>query len=129
MENTEIMQAIGEELVSVVKSIQQLTKSVGNIVAAVEKLSPRESVIPKAKAKRAPVRKKVVISKGDVEKIKNVSATQAVYDLIKNSRQGMNSADLMNATGFNQRKIHNITFRLKKQGRIEAVERGLYRTV
>lgn len=129
MENAQIMLEIQKELSSVVKSMQQLTQSVGNIVAAVEKLSPTETELPKAKAKRAPVRKKVVVSNAVEEKIKSASATETVYGLIKNAAQGMNAADLMNATGFNQRKIHNITFRLKKQGRIKAVERGLYKAV
>ena len=125
MENEQILQQIQKELDSVVKSIQQLTDSVGNIAIAIEKLVQTDS--PKEKVKRAPVRKKVVVKNGIVEKIKRVPATQIVYDLIQKSAQGMETAALMKATGFNQRKIHNITFRLKNQGRIKSGGRGMYK--
>ena len=125
MENEQILQEIQKELHSVVKSIQQLTDSVGNIVTAIEKLAQTDS--PKVKKpKRAPVRKKVVVKNGVVEKIKKIPATQIVYDIIKGSAQGIDTAALLQATGFNQRKIHNITFRLKNKGRIKSVGRGLY---
>jgi len=128
MKNTPILQEIQKEIESVVNSIQQLTDSVGNIVTAVEKLALTD--LPKATtAKRSPVRKKVVIKNGVVERIKRIPATQIVYDLIQKSAQGMETAALMKATGFNQRKIHNITFRLKKLGRIKSEERGVYKTV
>ena len=126
MGNTQIMQDIQKELDSVVKSIQQLTDSVGNIVNAVEKLAQADS--PKdTKAKRAPAREKVVVKNGVVEKIKRVPATQIVYDIIQKSAQGIDIAALMKATGFDQRKIHNITFRLKNQGRIKSGGRGMYK--
>ena len=127
MENAQI-QEIQNALHSVVKSIQQLADSLGTIVTAVEKLAQADPPKP-AKAKRAPTRKKVVLKNGVVEKIKRIPASQIVYDLIRKSAQGMDTAGLMKATGFNQRKIHNITFRLKKQGRIKSGERGVYKMV
>ena len=126
MENEQILQEIQKEIQSIVKSIHQFANSVGNIVTAVEKLTQTDT--PKVKKpKRAPARKKVVVKNSAVEKIKRVPATQIVYDLIKKSTQGVDTASLMKATGFNQRKIHNIIFRLKQQGRIESVGRGVYK--
>ena len=126
MENTQILQEIQKELHSVVKSIQQLSDSVGNIVTGFEKIAQEDS--PKVvKAKRAPVRKKVVVKNGIVEKIKRIPAAQIVYDIIQKSAQGVDTAALMKATGFDQRKIHNITFRLKNQGRIKSGGRGMYK--
>ena len=126
MGNTQILRQIQKELHSVIKSIQRLSDSIGNIVTAIEKLAQADSskVII---AKRAPARKKVIVKNGVVEKIKRIPATQIVYDLIQKSAQGMETAALMKATGFNQRKIHNITFRLKKLGRIKSEERGMYK--
>lgn len=128
MGNTQILQQIQKELNSLVKSIQQLSDSIGTIVTAIEKLIQTDS--PKGtEAKRAPARKKVVIKHGEVVKVKRIPATQIVYDIIQKSAQGMDTEALMKATGFNQRKIHNITFRLKKQGRIKSVGRGIYKKV
>ena len=126
MKNTQIVQDIQKELQSVVKSIQQLADSLGNMATAVEKLVQPDS--PKApKVKRAPTRKKVVVKDGVVEKIKRIPASQIVYDIIQKSPQGIDTAGLMKATKFDQRKIHNITFRLKKLGRITTGERGVYK--
>ena len=128
MENTQIVQEIQKELQLVVKSIQQLADSIGTIAKEVEKLVKADS--PKVvKAKRAPTRKKVVVKNGVVEKVKRIPATQIVYDMIQKSAQGVDTAALMKSTGFNQRKVHNITFRLKQQGRIESVGRGVYKKV
>jgi len=68
----------------------------------------------------------VVVKDGVVEKIKRIPASQIVYDIIQKSPQGIDTAGLMKATKFDQRKIHNITFRLKKLGRITTGERGIY---
>lgn len=125
MKNTQILQDIQKELQSVVGSIQQLADSLGNMATAVGKLVQPDS--PKApRVKRAPTRKKVVVKDGVVEKIKRIPASQIVFDIIQKSPQGIDTAGLMKATKFDQRKIHNITFRLKKLGRITTGERGIY---
>jgi len=126
MKNTQIVLDIQKELQSVVDNIQQLAVSLKNIVTAVGKLTqPDSSKTPKAK--RAPTRKKVVVKNGVVEKIKRIPASQIVYDIIQKSPQGVDTAGLMKATKFDQRKIHNITFRLKKLGRITTGARGVYK--
>lgn len=126
MKNTQILQDIQTELQSVVKSIQQLAGSLANMASAVEKLVQPDS--PQAtRTKRAPTRKKVVVKNGVVEKIKRIPASKIVFDIIQKSPQGIDTAGLMKATKFDQRKIHNITFRLKKLGRITTGERGVYK--
>ena len=128
MEKEQILQEIQKEIQSIVKSIHKLADSVGNIVTAVEKLAHTDS-LKVVKAKRAPTRKKVVVKNGVVDKIKRIPATQIVYDIIQKSAQGVDTAALMKATGYNQRKIHNVTFRLKNKGQITSVGRGVYKKV
>jgi len=128
MENAQILQQIQNELKMVAKSVKHLSDSVGNIASAIEKLAQTDESMD-SKVKRAPVRKKVLIKHGVVAKIKRIPATKIVYDIIQKSAQGIDTASLMKATGFNQRKIHNITFRLKNQGRIKSEERGVYKKV
>jgi putative endonuclease len=126
MKNTQILQDIQKELQSVVKSVQQLAESLGNMATAVDKWVQSDS--PQAtRTKRAPTRKKVVVKNGVVEKIKRIPASKIVFDIIQKSPQGIDTAGLMKATKFDQRKIHNITFRLKKLGRITTGERGVYK--
>ena len=69
----------------------------------------------------------MVVKNGVVEKIKRIPATKIVFDLIKNSIHGMKIDEMMKITGYNQRKIYGITFRLKNQGKIKSEERGVYK--
>jgi predicted transcriptional regulator len=126
MKNMPMVLEIHKELQSIVKYIGQLADSVANIAAAIENL-PGPDTAPRPAVKRAPVRKIVRVKNGVVEKVKRIPATQIVYDLIRESPQGMDTAALMKATGFNQRKVHNVIFRLKKQGQIMSTQRGVYR--
>jgi predicted transcriptional regulator of viral defense system len=64
---------------------------------------------------------------GEVEKVKRIPAVKIVHDLIKKSDQGIDTSGLMKATGYDRIKIQSILFRLKKQGRIECVRRGIYK--
>jgi len=128
MKNAQLVVDIQKELQSVVKGIQQIADSLANIVIAVGKFAQPDSSTA-TKVKRAPTRKKVVVTDGVVEKIKRIPASQIVYDIIQKSAKGIDTAGLMKATKFDQRKIHNITFRLKKLGRITTGERGIYKKV
>ena len=55
-----------------------------------------------------------------------VTAVDMVFDVIKRSRQGLGFADIQSKTGFGDKKIRNIIFRLNKVGKIKRKSRGLY---
>lgn len=57
---------------------------------------------------------------------KNASAT--VLEIISNHPEGTNFKTIKAATGFDDKKLRNIIFRLDKIGRIERVSRGIYKT-
>lgn len=54
------------------------------------------------------------------------SATDLVLDAIRRSRNGMTFADIQAKTGFVEKKIRNIIFRLYKLGKIKREGRGRY---
>ncbi len=56
----------------------------------------------------------------------DMSAIEVVARIIRKSRKGVGIAALKQRTGFNDRKIHNIIYKLKKQGKIKNVSRGVY---
>ena len=39
---------------------------------------------------------------------------------------GVDTAELKKKTGFNDKKIHNIVYKLKKQKRIKSLRKGIY---
>ena len=108
-------------------NIEQLTNSVGRLVNEIEKLDSHQ--IEQQKARRAPVRKKVVLKNGKVVKVTRVPSTKVVYNLLKKFDHGLDISQLMDETGYDQQKIYNITHRLKNEGKIKNVERGVYRVV
>ena len=56
----------------------------------------------------------------------SLSAIGIVLDTIKRSKQGINFAQIQAKTGFEEKKIRNIIFRLNKTGKIERKSRGVY---
>lgn len=113
----------------VAKDLQNVTKALKALVKEVEKIQkqaakPVKKAAPKAKAaKKAPVRKaaakKPAAKKGD-------TAIATVSAIINRTKKGVDTAALMKKTGFNKKKIANLVFKLKQQGKIKSVEKGVY---
>ncbi len=59
--------------------------------------------------------------------IKQKSASSIVLDVIANHPDGTNYTTIKAATGFNEKKLRNIIFRLDKIKRIKRVKRGIYK--
>ena len=53
-------------------------------------------------------------------------AVDIVLDTIKHSRQGLGFTEIQAKTGFDEKKIRNIIFRLNKTGKIKRKRRGIY---
>jgi len=71
---------------------------------------------PKAKA----------VKKAAAKKPARVSASETVLAIIKRSRKGIDTAALNKKTGFEGRKIRDIIYKLKKQGKIKSDPKGIY---
>lgn len=57
------------------------------------------------------------------------SATETVLELIQRSNTGIGIAEVREQTGYDDKKLRNIIFRLNKMGKITRVNRGTYRAV
>ena len=55
-----------------------------------------------------------------------LTAIDVVLDAIKRSKQGTDFATIQAKTGFDEKKIRNIIFRLNKIGKIKRKSRGIY---
>ncbi|MGD9022781.1 MAG: hypothetical protein PVJ62_03290 [Deltaproteobacteria bacterium] len=55
-----------------------------------------------------------------------MTATEKVVSAMKRSSKGLDIAGLKKKTGFEDKKIRNIVFRLAKQGTIKRAGRGVY---
>ena len=119
------------------KDLEAILKTLNGLVQKVEKLQEqigeetKPTKKPKAKvAKKAPARKvaakKAVPKKAVPEKAKPATAVDTVLAIIRRSKKGVGMAALMEKTGYNQKKIANLVFKLRKQGKIKSVDKGVY---
>jgi hypothetical protein len=56
----------------------------------------------------------------------NVTASDVVLEVIRRYRNGVGFSDIQMQTGFGEKKLRNIIFRLNKLGRIKRKSRGIY---
>jgi len=126
------MKNIKTELQSVTKELKALAKKVDKIVAAAGKLEkPKVTEKPKTKTGKAKplkktVAKKVAVKKFAPKKLGQLTAVDTVLGFINRSKKGIDTAALIKMTGFSEKKIHQIVYKLKKQGKVKSVGRGVY---
>ena len=56
----------------------------------------------------------------------SLTAVDIVLDTIKRSNQGIDFSQIQVKTGYDEKKIRNIIFRLNKTGKIKRKSRGIY---
>ena len=119
------------------KDLEAILKALNGLVQKVEKLQEqigketKPTKKPKAKvAKKAPVKKvaakKAAPKKAPVKKAKPATAVDTVLAIINRYKKGIDTAALMEKTGYNQKKIANLVFKLRKQGKIKTSAKGVY---
>lgn len=82
-----------------------------------------EKTIKTLSAKQAPVAPRPQAVKGGARRN---SATNVVLDAVNRSKKGATFATLQSKTGFEEKKLRNVIFRLHKLGKIKRVGRGTY---
>ena len=139
------MTKLKKDLEAILKALNGLAQKVEKLQEQIgEKTEPTKK--PKAKAVKTKAAKKAPARKGAVKKapIKKVAAKKAapkkavrkkakpftaadtVLAIIKRYKKGVGNETLMEKTGYNQKKIANLVFKLRKQGKIKSVDRGVY---
>jgi hypothetical protein len=93
------------------------TRDVDKLMARLDRLESLIAAVPAA----APAGRRRGARRG-----KGVPAAEAVLETIKRSKQGLKFADIQTKTGFADKKIRNIIFRLNKLGKIKRHSRGVY---
>lgn len=68
------------------------------------------------------------VSDRGIAKVKTLgmTASDIVLEVIERSKKGTGFADIQNKTGFGDKKLRNIIFRLHKLGKITRKSRGIY---
>jgi DNA replicative helicase MCM subunit Mcm2 (Cdc46/Mcm family) len=114
------MKKLKDDLQSVVKSLKSLTRKTERMAKRLSKVEKATAKKPTAKAKIKAARKKIA------KKATKATASDTVLNIIKRSRKGVEAAGLQKKTGFNNKKIRDIIYRLKKHGKIKSERKGFY---
>lgn len=114
------MKNLKKSLQSVNKDLNALSKKVDKIIVAASKLEKPKTVKQKAV-------KKLAVKKPAAKKAVKLTVADTTFAVIKRSKKGVGVAELMKQTEFDQKKIYNIIYKLKKQGKIKSVEKGVYK--
>ncbi|MCP4624589.1 MAG: hypothetical protein GY850_13825 [bacterium] len=77
----------------------------------------KKAVVPAKKKVSGPAEKKTA---------KRVTAMGTVLNIIGSSETGVNTAAIREKSGYEQKKVSNIVYKLKKQGKITVVKKGVY---
>ncbi len=90
--------------------------------------SARKAPAQKATAppKPAPQAKKPAAKTPAKKTAKSATAVDTVMTLISRSDKGVSAADIKSKTGFDQKKVANIVYKLKKQNKIKSIDKGVY---
>lgn len=112
------MNQLKKNLKAVAKDLKGLTQKTEKMIKRLEKLEKKAQAAKKPKAK--------AVRKTSAKKPAKLSASGTVLAIIKRSRKGIDTATLEKKTGFEDKKIRDITYRLRKQGKIERDLKGLY---
>ncbi|MFC1856615.1 hypothetical protein ACFL9U_01145 [Thermodesulfobacteriota bacterium] len=119
-----ILKTVADGLKTMAQGIGSLADKLDTISKAPTPKKPKATA--KAKA-AAPAKKKVTPRKKKTpQKGKPASAADTVFAIIGKSKRGVDTATVMKKTGYDRKKVHNIIFKLKKQGKIKAVKKGVY---
>ena len=120
------MKQLKKDLTAILKFLTTLTQKVKKMQAQLEKsektlkAKPQKAKAPKAKAK--PVKKTAT-----KKPTKAKSGETAYATLLANiDANGVSVKDLKSKTGFDSRKISNLLYRAKKQGKIKNEKKGVY---
>ena len=79
-----------------------------------------------SESKAAKETKKSTPKSAKVKAAKPASAMDTVLKIIVTSNTGINTASIREKSGYEQKKVSNIVYKLKKQGKIKAVKKGVY---
>jgi len=71
--------------------------------------------------------KKAKVTRKESETKKEMTAGDTVLNIIAKNKEGVDTASIQKETGFTTKKIHNIVYKLKKQGKIISEQKGFYK--
>ena len=112
--------SLAEKVTEAAKAMGPTEKSTATTTAAARKPTTKTKTSKKGKTGVKENRRKKAAG------AQAMTAIDSVFDIVKKSGKPVDMATLRQKTGFESKKIANILFKLKKQGKIKSVGKGVY---
>ena len=112
------LKTLAKGVEAIAEKVDEVAKSQGSVGKKSKK--PSTATTQKKTAKRPAqkaAKKKAVGPETDTDK---------VLKAISGSKNGVSTATIIQKTGYSQKKIANIIYRLRKQQKIKSVDKGVY---
>ncbi len=107
--------------------MRTLAQGVEGLAVKVDELAKSQGTPPKpAPRKTTKKSSKKAPKKTSKSTAKQGTSADAVLAIIKRYKKGADVATLKQKTGFDDKKIHNTIYKLKKKGLIKSVNKGVY---
>lgn len=118
------LKTVSEGLKTLAKGVENLARQVDTLADATPDPPERRNGPADGEAAGKPGRP----SKAETGPPKRAEkpASDTVLRLILRSRKGLSTAAIAEQTGFDKKKVSNILYRLKKQGKIKTAGKGIY---
>ena len=120
------MESLRKDLLAIVKELKALALTTEKLSGKLAKQEPAGSLKAKREKPRGATKPERSPGSGRTQK---VTAVDEVFAIVKKSRKGADMTQIKAKTGFNDRKIWNAIYQLKKAGRIKNLERGIYMSI
>jgi hypothetical protein len=119
------LKSLAQGVDAIAKKVDETAKTKRNVATHSKKQSEspksdkRENKAVKEAEKPAPQAAKKKAAKP-------ATAMDTVLNIIGSSKTGITTAAIREKSGYEQKKVSNIVYKLKKQGKIKALKKGVY---
>lgn len=123
-ETVKLLKNIADDLKNISKEINAIATQVGKVT----KPQTKSIAEPKRvkKGVKAKARKKSTPKKTPPSAKGSSSIVDSVLEVIRNADGGIAHVAILEKTGLGHRQVSNAVFKLKNQGRVKTVGRGVY---
>jgi cell division septum initiation protein DivIVA len=127
-----LLKMVSDGLKTLAQGVEAIAEKVDETVAtkSAGKAGSKKQSAPvktaKTVSKKAKAAKKAVPEVVLKKAVKATSAVDTVLNIINRSKKGVNTAAIKAKTGYDQKKVSNIVYKLKKLGKIKSAQKGVY---
>jgi predicted Rossmann fold nucleotide-binding protein DprA/Smf involved in DNA uptake len=126
-ETVKLLKNIAADLRTISKEINAIATQVGKVTKPQAKATAKTKRVKKVVKAKTP--KKSTAKKTAPSAKRSSSIVDSVFEVIRNAGGGIAHVAILEKTGLGQRQVSNAVFKLKKQGKVKNVDRGVYAIV